>query len=247
MPRCAAWRRWCGGGTRPRGLLAPAAFQDALDDAAVSAEIGSFVLATSLGKLRDWIDAGIAPARVNVNVSEGQLQCGDALFQEVTELLEAHRLAPDRLKIEILEGAFLGAQNGAVAAIIARFQAHGIPVALDDFGTGHASLTHLKHFGIRHLKIDRSFSRGLGTDPDDTAICKAMTDLGRNLRIRVTAEGIETMPQLAELVRLRCDSVQGYLVSRPMPADAVPAFLTDWAATGPAMIEAARMMAVSEP
>ncbi len=223
-----------------RGLLGPAAFLPALDDPALSAEIGGFVLNRSLRQMRAWIDAGEAVGCVNVNVSESQLRDGDALFGQVTTLLKAHGLGPDRLKLEILESAFLGHQPDRIVDTLARLQAHGVVVALDDFGTGHASLTHLKQFDVTRIKIDRSFIGGLGSDRSSTAITRAIIDLGRNLGLRVTAEGIEETSQLAALLDAGCDCGQGYLFSRPMPADAVPAFLRRWAAEGAGIIAAAR-------
>lgn len=220
-----------------RGLLAPAAFQPALEDAALSAEIGDFVLARSLGQMRAWTDAAEPVTCLNVNVSEGQLRQGDGLVQRVLGLLREFALTPDRLKLELLETAFLGRQADAVARTIRALQDNGIVVALDDFGTGYASLTHLKQFHVGRIKIDRSFIKDVCDDPSDAAITRAIIDLSRNLGIRVTAEGIELPEQLAFLHAAGCDCGQGYLFSRPMAAESVPGFLGDWyGGTGEALL-----------
>ena len=220
-----------------RGLLGPAEFAAALADPALSAEIGSFVLSDSLRQMRRWIDAEAPVFCVNVNISESQLRDGGALFDQIVALLAAQRLSPDRLKLEILESAFLGHAPEAIAETLARLQRHGIVVALDDFGTGYASLTHLKQFDVGRIKIDRSFIQGLGADASSTAIVRAIVDLGRNLGIRVTAEGIETVDQLAALVQTGCDCGQGYLFSTPMPAERVPGFLRRWALDGAGLLD----------
>ena len=211
-----------------RGLLTPAAFLPALADPALSVEIGNFVLARGLAQLRAWLDAGEPVTCLNVNVSEGQLRRGETLVQRVLKLLHDAGIAPDRLKLELLESAFLGRQADAVAQTIRQLQGHGIVVALDDFGTGYASLTHLKQFAVGRIKIDRSFVADVCDDASDAAIAHAIINLGRNLGIRVTAEGIETPEQLAFLLAAGCDCGQGYLFARPMPAERVPAFLADW-------------------
>lgn len=226
-----------------RGALTPAAFLPALADPALSFDIGNFVLANSLRQMRAWIDAGVAAACVNVNVSESQLLRGEELFETVAGLLKQNGLAPDRLKLELLESAFLGRQNDAVAATVARFNQYGVVVALDDFGTGYASLTHLKQFAVGRIKIDQSFMRDLGVDPGNTAITRAIIDLSRSLGLRVTAEGIETKAQLAFLLAAGCDCGQGYLFSRPMPADQVPGFVRRWHNGGSDIVAAARAAA----
>lgn len=222
-----------------RGLLSPAAFAAALADPLLSARIGSFVMARSLRQMRQWIDAGQPVTCVNVNISESQLLHGDELFRQVTALLKAHDLKPDRLKLEILESAFLSHQPEAIAATLTRLQRLGVVVALDDFGTGYASLTHLKQFNVGRIKIDQSFIRGLCTDASNLAITRAIIDLGYNLGMRVVAEGIEEVSQLALLLTANCDCGQGYLFSRPMPAEAVPDFLSRWQQEGPALLAAA--------
>ena len=162
-----------------------------------------------------------------VNVSEAQLKRSD-LVTRIMSLLERYDLTPDRLKIEVLETAFIGHATGAVAATIDRLATLGVVSALDDFGTGYASLKHLKQFRVERIKIDRSFVANLGTDRHNDAIVRCMIALGRDLGIRITAEGIETVDQLRTLRNLGCDCGQGYLFGRPMHPDDVPGFLVGW-------------------
>lgn len=210
-----------------RGLLLPRSFLPALSDPKMSVAIDDFMLATSLRQMRQWLDGGVPVTCAGVNVSEAQLKRPD-LVTRIATLLQQYDLTPDRLKIEVLETAFIGRATSAVAATIDRLAALGVVSALDDFGTGFASLTHLKQFRVERIKIDRSFVANLGRDVYDDAIVRCMIALGRDLGIRITAEGIETVDQLHALRRLGCDCGQGYLFGRPMHPDDVPGFLTRW-------------------
>ena len=128
--------------------------------------------------------------------------------------------------MEVTEGVFLGRGAHHVARALSVLNERGIRIALDDFGTGFASLTHLKQFPVDVLKIDRSFVAGIGTNPDDTAIVRALIGLGQSLGIETVAEGIETRAQ-AEFVKTHgCDVGQGFLFSTARPADMVPSIIT---------------------
>lgn len=210
-----------------KGLLLPGRFLPALEDPKTSVAIDDFVLATSLRQMRHWIDGGVPVTCAGVNVSEAQLKRPD-LVPVIMTLLEQYRLTPDRLKIEVLETAFVGQSTKAVAATIDRLARLGVVSALDDFGTGHASLTHLKQFRVERIKIDRSFVANVGASGFDQAIVRCIITLGRDLGIRITAEGIETVEQLRFLRDLGCDCGQGYLFGRPMHPDDVPGFLARW-------------------
>lgn len=210
-----------------KGLLLPGRFLPALADSQTSMAIDDFVLATSLRQMRRWLDDGVPVTCAGVNVSEAQLKRPD-LVQVITTLLEQNGLTPDRLKIEVLETAFVGQATKAIASVIDRLARLGVVSALDDFGTGHASLTHLKQFRVERIKIDRSFVANLSTSAFDQAIVRCMITLGRDLGIRITAEGIETVEQLRILQSLGCDCGQGYLFGRPMHSDDVPGFLVRW-------------------
>ena len=210
-----------------RGLLLPRSFLPALADPKMSVVIDDFMLDTSLRQMRQWLDGGIPVTCAGVNVSEAQLKRPD-LVARIASQLRHHQLTPDRLKIEVLETAFIGQSMNAVAATIDQLAQLGVVCALDDFGTGYASLKHLKQFRVERIKIDRTFVANLGNDSYDDAIVRCILTLGRDLGIRITAEGIETVEQLQMLRRLGCDCGQGYLFGRPMHPDDVPGFLTRW-------------------
>ena len=210
-----------------KGLLLPRSFLPALADPKMSVVIDDFMLDTSLRQMRQWIDGGVPVTCAGVNVSAAQLKRPD-LVARIASLLQHHQLTPDRLKIEVLETAFIGQSMNAVAATIDQLAELGVVSALDDFGTGYASLKHLKQFRVERIKIDRTFVANLGSDSYDDAIVRCILTLGRDLGIRITAEGIETIEQLQMLRRLGCDCGQGYLFGRPMHPDDVPGFLTRW-------------------
>ncbi len=210
-----------------KGLLLPGSFLPALADPKMSVVIDDFMLDTSLRQMRQWLDGGVPVTCAGVNVSEAQLKRPD-LVARITSLLRHYRLTPDRLKIEVLETAFIGQSMSAVAATIDQLAELGVVSALDDFGTGYASLKHLKQFRVERIKIDRTFVANLGNDSYDDAIVRCILTLGRDLGIRITAEGIETLEQLRMLRHLGCDCGQGYLFGRPMHPDDVPGFLARW-------------------
>lgn len=210
-----------------RGLLRPAAFQAGLHDPVLAMEIGEFVLERGLRQMRRWLDAGVPVGCLNLNVSDGQLRRGD-LVEKVSAALRKQRLEPWRLRIEVLENTFLEHEPEQISVTLSQLQELGVLNALDDFGTGYASLTHLKRFNVNHIKIDRSFIKGICQNPSDATITRAMIDLARELGICMTAEGIEQPQQLAMLRAAGCNYGQGYLFARPMPAEDMPGFLTRW-------------------
>ena len=210
-----------------KGLLLPGRFMPALNDPKTSVAIDDYVLAASLRQMRQWLDNGVPVTCAGVNISEAQLKRPD-LVPLIVSLLQRYRLTPDRLKIEVLETAFVGRSTREVAATIEQLARLGVVSALDDFGTGHASLTHLKQFRVERIKIDRSFVANLCVDGFDQAIVRCLITLGKDLGIRITAEGIETVEQLKILRKLGCDCGQGFLFGRPMPPDIVPEFLERW-------------------
>jgi EAL domain-containing protein (putative c-di-GMP-specific phosphodiesterase class I) len=151
---------------------------------------------------------------IAVNLSARQFEQED-IVATVRAAIDDAGIAPRQLCIEVTEGTLMA--NGS-AAVLQRLHELGVRVAIDDFGTGYSSLYYLKRFPVDVVKIDRSFVDGLGTDADDEAIVTAVLSLGHALGLRVVAEGVETEAQLDRLVGLGCDAVQGYLVSRPVPA-----------------------------
>ena len=210
-----------------KGLLLPGRFAAALADPKTSVAIDDFVLDAGLRQMRQWLERSAPVTCVGVNVSEAQLKRPD-LVERIFALLERHRLTPDRLKIEMREAALGEPSAQATAATIGKLASLGVVCVLDDFGMGHASLGRLKQFRLERIKLDRAFTANVGIDGFDQAIVRCMINLGRDLGIRITAEGIETIDQLALLRQFGCDVGQGFLFGHPMHSDDVPEFLRRW-------------------
>ena len=165
---------------------------------------------------------------MRVNVSARQL-ASDRLPGTVAQILAESRLGPGDLCLEVTETLLIEDPESSIATLSA-LKALGVQIAVDDFGTGYSSLQHLRNFPIDCVKIDRSFVRGLPDSSEDAAIVGAVIELGHALGLSVTAEGIETEAQLANLRASGCDTAQGFLFSRPEPADDVERQLRDAAA-----------------
>jgi diguanylate cyclase (GGDEF)-like protein len=209
-----------------RGTVAPAEFIPLAEENGLILSIGRWVLQTACADLARW-QAGGLDCRVAVNLSPRQLLDPD-LVASVMQTLAGHGLAPERLELEITEGAVMEKFSAAVASLNA-FRARGVRVALDDFGTGYSSLGYLMQIPIDDLKIDRSFIGRLGSEAPSAAIVRAILALADALGIGVTAEGVETAEQARLLGAMDCRFVQGFHYSRPVPADEVPALgRRDW-------------------
>jgi EAL domain-containing protein (putative c-di-GMP-specific phosphodiesterase class I) len=160
-----------------------------------------------------------------VNVSARQFQ-SPGLVADVARILGETGLPPASLKLEITESAVMRDAEGAISTLQA-LKALGVQVAIDDFGTGYSSLAYLKQFPVDTLKIDRSFVDGLGRDAQDGAIVRSVVALAKTLELSVTAEGIETPAQRAQLAMLGCDFGQGYLLGRPLAQESAQAYLAE--------------------
>jgi len=199
------------------GLISPSEFIPLAEDTGLIVPIGEWVLRTACLQGRRWLDQGFAPVRIAVNISARQFHDQD-LAQTVIRILEETGLPPNYLELEITESSIM--QNAEFAAgMLNRLKSRGINISIDDFGTGFSSLASLKRLPIDALKIDQSFVREATTDDDDAALVMAIITLAHNLRLKVIAEGVETEDQLRFLQLLRCDEIQGYFFSRPLPAD----------------------------
>ncbi|MCW2622063.1 MAG: hypothetical protein JWL64_1665 [Frankiales bacterium] len=201
------------------GLLGPGAFIPDAEETGLIVPLGEWVLRTALEQSTRWAATGAVPTPplMAVNVSARQLE-EPHLAGMIAAALEASAFPPSALTLEITESVVMQDVLRNVQHLRA-LRDIGVHLSIDDFGTGYSSLVYLKRLPVTTLKIDREFVDGLGQDPHDSAIVAAVIALARALELRVVAEGVETPRQLAELRRLGCDAAQGFLFSRPLPAD----------------------------
>jgi diguanylate cyclase (GGDEF)-like protein len=202
-----------------RGLVSPAEFIPVLEDIGLIVPVGAWVLGEACRQAREWRDAGLAPVRIAVNLSARQLG-REGLVGSVEDALEESGLDPSCLELEITESMLVENGEAGLGAVELLKKAVGrLRISIDDFGTGYSSLYRLKALPVERLKIDQSFIRGVATDPGDAAITAAVIALSHDLRLQVTAEGVETAEQLAFLRERACDEAQGFYFSRPLPPD----------------------------
>ncbi len=206
-----------------RQLVGPADIIPVAEDSGLIIELGEWVLRETCRQLRTWLDAGVTPVRVAVNVSAIQLQ-KSRFVDVVEELVPQYGLNPNLLEIEITESVL---QSGGPCIIaLERLRGMGIGIAIDDFGTGYSCLSSLKLLPIDKLKIDQAFIKNIPSDENDVAITEAIIAVARKLQMQVIAEGVETPVQVAFLRERGCDELQGFLYSPPVPADRVPGLLS---------------------
>ncbi|MCX6375328.1 MAG: EAL domain-containing protein [Armatimonadetes bacterium] len=198
-------------------LIAPAQFIPLAEETGLIVPMGEWMLRTACAQNKEWQESGLPPIEVGVNVSARQFQLAD-LVETVTRALRDTHLDPRYLVLELTESALMLNPEHAVS-VLRDLKKLGVKVFIDDFGTGYSSLSHLKHFPIDAVKIDGSFIRGVTHDPDDAAIAGAVVAMAHSLKLKVIAEGVETLGQLDFLRSLDCDEMQGYFVSRPAPAE----------------------------
>ncbi|WP_024326820.1 bifunctional diguanylate cyclase/phosphodiesterase [Thioalkalivibrio sp. AKL19] len=199
-----------------RGMVSPGEFIPLAERTGLIVPIGDWVLRTATRQLAQWDHQGLPPLRLAVNLSARQF-ADPNLPERILETLQAAGLAPERLEVEITESVLVE-DIDAAAEMLQRLVHLGVSVAIDDFGTGQSSLRYLRRLPLTTLKIDREFTWGIGNDPDDEAITRAIIGLARTLKLRVLAEGVETEQQHSFLREMGCDEVQGFLLGRPMPA-----------------------------
>jgi EAL domain-containing protein (putative c-di-GMP-specific phosphodiesterase class I) len=208
-----------------RGLIQPTEFIGLAEETGMIIPIGEWVIRTACRQLRQWHEQGLETLRMAVNISAVQLQ-QRGLVDIVRGALEEHRIAPHRLELEVTESAAM--QNFELTMNVLReLRSLGVGIAVDDFGTGQSSLTYLKHFPIDTVKIDKEFLRDVTTDETAAAIVSYVINLAHTLQLNVVAEGVETEDQYTFLRHYGCDQMQGYLFSKPIPAEAVLPFLRE--------------------
>ena len=198
------------------GLLYPKEFVPLAEESGLIILLGEFVMRTACAQNKQWQDAGLMPLTISVNFSARQFQ-QPTFITDVSQILKDTNLDPRWLELELTESSIMKDPEEAIEKLH-ELKLMGIKVAIDDFGTGYSSLNYLKRFPIDTLKIDKSFVSDVCKDPHDTAIVRAIINLGHALELTVIAEGVETKEQLQYLTALGCDSVQGFLFSKALSA-----------------------------
>ena len=201
--------------------VSPAEFIPIAEETGTILPIGAWALLEALSHLRDWIDRGVCPdtASMSVNVSPRQLH--DPNFTAVvSEALTRARVRPQQLWLEVTEGVMIAEPEQALDTL-RRLNAMGVRVAIDDFGTGYSSLSLLQRFPIQRLKIDRAFIAGIADDVSARSLVKTILAMADSLGLDTVAEGVESIRQLQSLSDLRCSKAQGFLISHPVPPEAM--------------------------
>ncbi len=209
------WERPGHGACQPNDFIPAAEASDLI------IRLDRWVLASALGQLREWDRCGLGKIGLAVNISGRHLLSG-TLIEHVTEALSASGIEPRRLSLELTETVLL-TDLPAIGVELERLRSLGVRVSIDDFGTGYTSLAHLQHLTVDEIKIDRSFVQQL-PGGRDSSLVRMVTDLGHHLGVSIVAEGVESDDQLAALRDVGCDSVQGFLIARPLAV----AHLTAW-------------------
>jgi diguanylate cyclase (GGDEF)-like protein/PAS domain S-box-containing protein len=206
------------------GMVPPGQFIPLAEQSSLILDIGAWVIDQACRQIRCWMDAGQPVVRIAVNVAARQFAAGD-LDGVVAAALRRHGVAARHLELELTEGMLMSNPQAGAAAL-QRLRDLGVKVSLDDFGTGYSSLAYLQQFPLDTLKIDQSFVRRIGEQPDGAALVDAIIGMAHRLHLRVVAEGVETAAQREHLLRQGCDEMQGYHFGRPASAEALQALLT---------------------
>ncbi|MFJ6208110.1 EAL domain-containing protein [Lysinibacillus sp. NPDC092081] len=201
-----------------RGFVSPELFIPIAEESGLIIPLGKWILETACFQANAWKEQGLPPMKVAVNLSLGQLFQQD-LVQMVQEILQGTNLEPKYLQLEITESMTMNIDQ--MTQLLHELKAIGIQIAVDDFGTGYSSLSYLKDFPIDCLKIDRAFVRNIQHNPNDEALVSMILSMAKHLRLKVVAEGIEEVEQLAFLIDGDCDYIQGYLFSKPISAEQI--------------------------
>ena len=204
------------------GMISPAEFIPIAEDSGQIVRIGEWVLRTAVQQLKVWMDAGLPPMVMAVNLSAVQFHQSNIVAQ-VNAILDESGLPHQYLELELTEAVAMKNPQAAIE-VMDKLHESGIRMSIDDFGTGYSSLSYLKKFKVYKLKIDQSFVRDISEDPEDKAIVSAIINMASSLGIQTIAEGVETSGQLAFLRLQGCDEVQGYYFSKPLPASEFEAF-----------------------
>jgi len=206
------------------GILSPSEFIPLAEETGQIIEIGEWVLTTVCSQLNEWNKTELSSIRIAVNFSAQHFLQKD-LVDKIQRILSEYKVSPSLLEIEITESVILGNET-VISKTLHQLKDMGIQVSIDDFGTGYSSLSYLRRFPIHALKIDRTFIQEISSDsPNDTVLTEAIISLAHNLNMSVIAEGVETEKQMSVLRQLKCEEIQGYLLSTPLIKEKFEAFL----------------------
>jgi diguanylate cyclase (GGDEF)-like protein/PAS domain S-box-containing protein len=206
-----------------RGLVSPMEFIPIAEETGLIIPIGDWVLCEACRQLAEWRAGGIEHIRMSVNLAASQF-IDHKMPARIQEIMALNGLPVGSLDLEVTESMTMGAPADAIETMKAMID-HGQSLSLDDFGTGYSSLSYLKLFPISTLKIDRSFVKDIETDSNDASICDITVLLAHKLGMKVVAEGVETEAQLKYLLSIGCEKIQGFLISKPLPAEMAEAFI----------------------
>ena len=198
------------------GMIYPTEFIPLAESTGLIVPIGKWVLKRVCQQIKSWRDAGIRSFIVAVNLSVIEFNQPD-FINNIVNFIAVNELEPHYLELELTESMIMQDVNSAIATM-SKLQSLGIKIAIDDFGTGYSSLIYLKNLPITTLKIDRYFIHNVANDLQKSAIAKALIQMAHNLNLDVVAEGVETEAELGFLRQHNCNSMQGFLFSRPLPA-----------------------------
>lgn len=208
------------------GVISPVEFIPIAEESGLILSIGEWVLRTAVAQARAWMDEGMPPIIIAINLSAVQFR-HNSFPETVTQILEEAGLPPEYLEVELTESVAMHDPQKAIR-IMNNLHKRGIRMSIDDFGTGYSSLNYLKKFKVYKLKIDQSFIRDINIDAEDRAIVSAVISMSKHLGMRTIAEGVETVGQIEYLRSVGCDEFQGYYFATPLKTEEFAAFRKQW-------------------
>jgi diguanylate cyclase (GGDEF)-like protein/PAS domain S-box-containing protein len=203
--------------TMDRSFISPAEFIPIAEETGLIQPMGEWIFQTVCRQIKLWQEADLQNVRISVNVSMNQFK-QNTFIETLSQILKEMDIQPDCIELEITESAIMY-DRGLTTKMLNELRARGFNIAIDDFGTGYSSLSYLKYLPVSRLKLDQSFVHSLGINPNDEAISRAIIAMAHSLNLQVVAEGVENIDQLTLLKSYDCDEVQGFLFSKPLPAD----------------------------
>ncbi|MFW2371484.1 MAG: EAL domain-containing protein [Gammaproteobacteria bacterium] len=205
------------------GVIAPLQFIPLAEETGLIVPIGDWVFEAACKQSKAWQQQGLDPIRIAVNLSARQFKQFN-LFNNIQSTISRYGVSAELLEFELTESIIMQDVKES-AQILNHLKGLGLSLAVDDFGTGYSSLSYLRRFPLDFLKIDRSFVKDITLDEGDAAIARAIISLAQSLNLKVVAEGVETLEQLKFMQQHRCDYIQGFYYSKPIPADEIPNFI----------------------